>query len=107
MAPGEAEFVQLAEVLAADLTRLEPHIAGPWFNGEAFALVDAAFAPFFVRHRLMASWRALPGLDDLPRMQAWQDALVQRPAVVNSAVANFGERLRAHFHQHGGFAAAR
>lgn len=107
MAPGEAEFVQLAEVLAADLTRLEPHIAGPWFNGEAFALVDAAFAPFFVRHRLMASWRALPGLDDLPRMQAWQDALVQRPAVVNSVVANFGERLRTHFHQHGGFAAAR
>ncbi len=106
LARDEAEFMQLAEVLATDLARLEPHIAGPWFNGETFALVDAAFAPFFLRHRLMTTWRPLPELDDLPHVQAWQDVLVQRPAVVNSVVADFGERLRAHFHQHGGFAAA-
>jgi glutathione S-transferase len=104
LARDEEEFVQLRDALAAELARLEPHVRGPWFSGETFALVDAAFAPFFVRHQLMERWHPLHLLDRLPRIGAWQDALLARPAVMGSVVDDFAEQLRGYLRRSEGYA---
>lgn len=77
---------------------------GPFFNGSGFALVDAAFAPFFQRLDLMEQWHGLGLLDGLERLQAWQEALLERPSVRGSVVDDFAERLRDYIRQHGGHA---
>lgn len=104
MARDEAEFTRERDILAADLARLEPHVRGPYFNGGEFALVDAGFAPFFVRNYLMEQWYGLDVLHGLPHARQWQDALLSRPSVAHSTVEDFSERLRAHWSKNGVYA---
>jgi len=62
---------------------------GPFFNGEAFSLVDAAYAPVFGRfavikpHLLEDPWAAYP------RLYRWQKHLLARPCVVHSTIPDF------------------
>jgi glutathione S-transferase len=47
-APDEAAFEAKAAQLEARFARLETRVAAaPWFDGEAFSLVDAVFGPVF------------------------------------------------------------
>ncbi len=71
------------------LLQLEEKVVGPLFNGENFSLIDATAAPPFTR----MDWteQAVPGLDffsDTPKVQAWKNALLSRPSVVNSVLPN-------------------
>lgn len=73
---------ELVRVLAA------APVAGPFFGGARFSLVDAAYAPFFLRARLMqgrheALERLPPGLED------WADVLARRPSVIRSLPPGF------------------
>lgn len=101
MASDAEAFEHHRHVLAEDLKRLEPHVRGSFFNGNDFALVDAAFAPFFQRLALMEQWHGLGLLDGLDRLQAWQDALLARPSITGSVVGDFAEQLRDYIRQHG------
>ena len=70
---------------------------GPFFAGEAFSLVDATMAPALQR----AAWceEIAPELDlfsAAPRVAAWRDALLKRPAVQNSTVPDIRELFRAY-----------
>jgi glutathione S-transferase len=107
MAKEEGEFTAHATQLRSDLVRLDAQVHGPYFNGPEFNLVDAAFAPFFLRERLLDSWHRLGLLAGLDKLQVWQEALLERPAVRYSVVEDFAERLRAHLAHGGGFAAGR
>lgn len=62
---------------------------GPFFNGEDFSLVDAAYAPIFMRARYIG--RHAPVLDAaaLPKLAAWGDRLLALDAVAQSVVADF------------------
>ena len=62
----------------------------PFFSGAQFALVDAAFAPLFVRLGILERAFNLKLVAD-SRLQVWSEALVQREAVQKSVVANFEE----------------
>ncbi|MFA7618432.1 MAG: glutathione S-transferase family protein [Thiohalomonadaceae bacterium] len=104
MARDEEEFERQRSALAADLARLEPHVRGPFFNGSGFALVDAAFAPFFQRLDLLEQWHALRLLDGLPNLQAWQQVLLSRPSLKKSVVEDFAQQLRDHIRRAGGYA---
>ncbi len=95
----------LARPLAAiqeALEKLEPQVArgrGPFFLGDAFTLVDAAYAPFFRRWRAAESWggpeaRLLAGF---PAASAWADALLARPSVEKAAPDELGARARRAF----------
>lgn len=69
---------------------------GPFFLGEAFTLVDAAFAPFFRRWREAESWggpeaRLLAGF---PAVSAWAEALLARPSVAKAGPKDVGPRTR-------------
>ncbi|MCU0762633.1 MAG: glutathione S-transferase family protein [Hydrogenophaga sp.] len=73
----------------------------PFFNGEAFAIVDAAYAPLFVR---CAFLKERFGLDVLPgcrAMRAWGTALLDRPSVQHVHGAEHRDALEAHMRQNG------
>jgi glutathione S-transferase len=84
------------QALDAKFRRLEDALGGgPYFAGESFSLVDAAFAPVLryfdtfdaiVEHGLLAG---------RPKLQAWREALRARPSVQGAAPADYAERLRA------------
>lgn len=70
-----------------NLQRLNEPFVGPFFNGDAFSLVDAAVAPALQR----ISWclkidPSLNSFEDLPQMSAWTNSLLSRPSVQNSTV---------------------
>lgn len=80
-----AKFEQLEAVLP---------VAGPWFAGTEFRIVDAVFGPAF---RYLDTFEALGEagwLDGLPRMQAWRGALAVRPSVRQAVQADYPRRLR-------------
>ena len=72
---------------------------GPFFQGTAFGLVDAAYAPFFRRWREAERWG--PGeaglLASFPAVSAWVDALLLRPSVAQAAPDQVGPRTRQRF----------
>jgi glutathione S-transferase len=94
---GDREiYREKLQALDAKFRRLEQVLGeGPFFAGDRFSLVDAAFAPVFryfdtfdglVEHGLLAG---------RPKLQAWRDQLAARPSVRNAAPADYAERLRA------------
>ncbi len=70
---------------------------GPFFDGEAFSLVDATMAPALQR----TSWveEIAPELDlfsATPKVAAWRDALLALPSVAGSTVPDILELNRAY-----------
>ena len=62
-AKSEEDFKRALEKVADPLAKLEQASAsrasGPFFNGEAYALVDAAYAPFLQRYAFLDRIRAM------------------------------------------------
>ena len=93
------EATHRAKLKALDdkFARLETVLGeGPYFAGERFGLVDAAFAPAFryfdtfdriLDHRLF---------DGRPKLAAWRRALGQRPSVIGAVAPDYAEALSAY-----------
>ncbi|MDX1484177.1 MAG: glutathione S-transferase family protein [Alphaproteobacteria bacterium] len=81
------------------VSRLENALAsergndGPYFNGEALSLVDAAYAPFLFRFGLVEEVLATGLLADFPLVQAWSDTLTANEHVTGSLAPNFSEEF--------------
>jgi glutathione S-transferase len=92
-ASDEAAFEAERKQVQAKIDRLEKEIAGPWFSGEKFGLVDAAFGPVF-RYLDVFDWRLGRPLIDRPaRVHAWSEALADRPSVRAAVADDYAERL--------------
>ncbi len=94
-APDAATYEGKRADLAGKVAWLERALgARPYFAGERFSLVDAAFGPVF---RYFDTFEAmLPSLgvfDATPKVQAWRTALTGRPSVRNAVTADYPERL--------------
>jgi glutathione S-transferase len=76
---------------------------GPFFNGPHFALVDAAFAPAFLRIALLQELYPLELLDGLPGVQRWSEALLARESVRTSVAPEFAQLFREYLRQGGGY----
>ena len=88
--PGQCDNLQ--GELRLRLERLEGELgSGPFFNGPDFALVDACFAPFFMRLALVEEQQPMRLLKGLPRVERWSRALLARPSVRASVVEDFPE----------------
>lgn len=59
---------------------LEKQAAGPFFNGAAYSLVDAAYAPFLQRYFFLDRIRTIGHIEKFPRLRAWAEALITRPS---------------------------
>ncbi len=95
-AKTEEAFHNVVNANKAKLEMLEAEIGeGPFFNGDDFSLVDAAYAPLFVRLGLID--RHIPVFDReaLPKIAQWSDRLLALPSVINSVVTDFSELYEA------------
>lgn len=104
IAKDEDGFQQRCEVLSGSLARLEPAISdGPYFMGEHFSLLDAAYAPFFMRFEILKKYHA--ALRDLlpVRLHRWGRALLARDSVTTSVMADFEQRFVASGKSKGSF----
>jgi len=95
VAPDEQSYTDVVAELSAKLARVEQVLGdGPYFNGADFALIDAAYAPIFIR---LDVFRELFGLEisaDLPRIQAWQATLLAMPEVQQARVPELPQLFR-------------
>jgi glutathione S-transferase len=105
MAKDQEAHESAKQELQAKLAMLEQQVAGPYFNGDQFALVDIAFAPIFMRIQFLEGWHPLGLLDGLPKVSAWSEVLLARESVRNSAVDDLQELYRGHISSSGGYAA--
>ncbi|QKT03260.1 glutathione S-transferase [Ectothiorhodospiraceae bacterium 2226] len=84
------------------LEHLERELAGRYFGGEGYRLVDAAYAPYAQRLTLLEAWRRDRAEADLreglPRITSWLAALARRASTRAAAEADFAERFRAALH---------
>lgn len=88
--------------LAEGLRKVEQVlIRKPFFNGEAFSIVDAAYAPLFVRCAFLNERFGLDVLTGLPAMREWGAELLGRASVQHVHGAAHCDALEAHMRQHG------
>lgn len=107
MAATREKFDAARSRLLEQLGRLENEPGdGPYFNGAAFSLVDASFAPLFMRLALLNEARPVHAAGAFPRITAWAMQLQALPAVCNSVVKDFPELYRAHVAASAGYGAA-
>ena len=92
-ADSEAEFDKAATQMPVPLGRLEKALeaqgSGPFFNGAAYSLVDAAYAPFLQRYYFLDRVKPLGHVEAFPRLKAWAAALLARPSTHSFPPAEF------------------
>jgi glutathione S-transferase len=93
-APDEAAFKARAALLEGKFGRLEDRVAGPWFDGETFSLVDAVFGPVFRYFDVFDEIGEFGMLTDKPKLARWRGKLAARPSVKSAVGANYPALLR-------------
>jgi glutathione S-transferase len=95
-APDEAAFEARLLDLAGKFERVEDTLGeGPFFSGEDFSLVDAAFAPVFRYFEVFERFISLGVFARTPKVRAWRAALARRESVRIAAVPDYHERLES------------
>jgi glutathione S-transferase len=98
-ADTEADYQKAAENIAVPFERLEKALerqgGGPYFNGDRYSLVDAAYAPFLQRYFFLDRVKALGHIAKFPRLNAWATALIKRPSTHSFPQAEFESLYRA------------
>ena len=93
-APDAEGFAAKIEALSRKFARLEERLeAGPYFDGDAFSLVDAAFGPIFRYFDAFDRIGDFGILRDRPKLTAWRQELAARPSVVEAVAADYPDRL--------------
>ncbi len=108
MAPDAQTFALRRDALAARFAGLERELGdGPWFDGDAFGLTDAAFAPLF---RLFDGFDRIEDfglLAGLPRVAAYRARLAIRDSVREAVPADYGEQFLRYLAGRGSYLASR
>ena len=86
------------------LTQERSHV-GPFFNGETLCVVDAAYAPFFMRFSLVEDLCKTGLLKEFPEVDAWRQALAGSDVIKGSVVPEFGEVFEANLRKRQTYAA--
>jgi glutathione S-transferase len=82
--------------LAERFAWLERHLgAGPYFAGERFTLVDAAFAPLLRYFDTFERIGAFGFFEATPAVRAYRSALAARPSVRGAVAIDYPDRLMA------------
>ena len=86
----EAKMAQLEQKFA----RLEARVAGPWFDGDEFSLVDAVFGPVFRYFDVFDEIADFGILAGKPKLARWRKNLAERPSVRSAVRADYPALLR-------------
>ena len=88
-------FREARRELLNRLGQVEGEIAGPWFGGPRFGLVDAAFGPALRYLDVFRAHGAGDLLAGLPKTRAWSKRLLGRPSVRAAVSPDYPELLVA------------
>ena len=95
VAPDQEAYDKIVAQLAGNLARVETVLGeGPYFNGSEFALIDAAYAPIFIRLDVFSDLLGLDITSDLPRIDAWKKTLLALPEVQQARVPELPDLFR-------------
>jgi len=89
----EAGHLVARSDIEVKLANVEQEIVGPWFSGDKFGLVDAAFAPVFRYFDVFERRGGLDVLERHPKVRAWANALAKRPSVIGAVGTDYADRL--------------
>lgn len=87
----EEQQVALAS-FRAKLERLDATVKGPYFSGETFHLVDAAFAPLFRQLGVLEPLLHTDVLAGLENVQRWRSNLLSRVSVQQAVPTDYPQR---------------
>ncbi len=97
-APDAAAFAAKAVDVRAKFAQTEAALGdGPYFAGDTFGLVDAAFAPVFRYFDTLDRFVQPSVLEGFPKLAAWRAALAVRPSVQGAVSAAYPALLEAFF----------
>jgi len=108
VAPDQASFENHVAELKSNLARVDKAFGnGPFFNGEKFALIDAAYAPLFIRLDILRDLLGLAVTDDLAKIDAWSKVLLALPEVQKARVPELPDLFRQLIRSRDAYAQAR
>ncbi len=84
--------------LASKFEGVDGALTGPWFSGDSFGIVDAAYAPVFRYLDAFETFSDLKLLEHAPAVQGWRQRLANRPSVRAAVLDDFHERLLHFMH---------
>ncbi|MFZ5676422.1 MAG: glutathione S-transferase family protein [Pseudomonadota bacterium] len=88
-------FEKKRQELAQRFERLEARIkADPWFDGDTFHLVDAAYGPVFRYFDVFDEIEDFGILKGRPKIARWRNALRARPSVAAAVKPDYPARLK-------------
>jgi len=92
IASDSETFTNFQNLLVKQFAQLEQILGeGPFFNGENLSLVDAAFAPLFMRIALLDEQHPLHLFQQGSRVDQWSCALAEIDSVKNSVTSDFAD----------------
>jgi len=92
-ATDTATLAAARETLTGKFKRLESALSGgPYFSGQHFSLVDAAFGPFFRQIDALESVASTGLLDGFPALEHWRRALAGRDSIKTAVPSDYAER---------------
>ncbi len=97
----EAAVAKMPEAFEKLEKALEKQGSGPFFNGAAYSMVDAAYAPFLQRYFYLDRVKPVGIIDRFPRLKAWAEALIARPSTHSFPEAEFEAMYRANLLKRG------
>ena len=107
-APDAEAFESARARLAGQFRRVEDELGtGPWFDGEAFSLVDAAFGPVFRYFDVFERIGDFGVLGGLGKVSRWREALAARPSVRDAVSLDYPRRLEAFLRARGSHLSSR
>jgi glutathione S-transferase len=86
----EQEFKEQADQIADKLRLVENKLDSlPFFNGETFSLVDATYAPLFIRYEIINNIIPIYTTLDFKKLSTWSKSLLELSAVQTSKESDF------------------
>jgi len=80
----ENNLPAMRKTLESKLAKVEEQVVGPYFAGEEFNCVDAAFAPLFMYMGALETRIPNSLVAGLPKLSAWRKKLLDRQSVKDS-----------------------
>ncbi|MEP7172614.1 MAG: glutathione S-transferase family protein [Aestuariivirga sp.] len=93
-AADDATLIAKRDNLVARYSQIEGKLSkGPYFSGQCFNMVDAAFAPVFRYHNTFDSIRDFKFFSKTPKVQAWRQTLGSRESVKRAVGLDYADKL--------------
>lgn len=93
-AANKTQFDSKLDAIALKVLRIENRLNnGPWFEGESFSLVDAAFGPVLRYFDVFDQIQDFGIFTPAPKVRHWRAMLAKRPSIKFAVTDDYNSRL--------------